>query len=244
MANHTASLAPVGRKGHFVYGVLDLLQFHACAMLSGKHDKHVIDLMLQVVQVSQYSFLRCKAFEVLAKFSTKHGVGQLPIKSTNDILECRDLWQNERTREKVFEQWRVMKTKVLVEEDHHLTRLKQKLPERTLVNDFNEPVVSVHSILMGWKADFKGKELEFEIRQQELKQRCVRMRDERDFLGSQLAMTKRDAENMQKHVLHLQAENMRLQDHISLESAAVQALKFKYGQAVEKIRSSLTELEA
>lgn len=192
--------APLARKGHFVYGILDLLQRHVSAMVSGKFDKAVIDLTLRVVEVSKYSFLRCKAFEVLATFSTKHGVGQMPIKRMNEILQRRDVWSNVE-REKVSEQWRVIRNKVLVDDEHMIAELRMSLPDRLPTLDPEEPIISVYSSLMAKETEYKEKErnLRVKIKQLEseysriesahtlLAKRCQDLDKDNDILRSRIA---------------------------------------------------------
>jgi len=242
MANDTAGLAPVARKGHFVYGLLDLLQFHACAMLSGKFDKAIVELMIQVVQVSEYSFLRCKAFEVLAKFSVKHGVGQLPIDSVNELLERRNLWPSAAAREKVSEQWRVLKTKALVEDPHYLTRLKQNLPDRALVVDFDEPIVSVHAILMAKEAQYKKKEAEFDRRYREVIKRHEDLRRELNRERQQVKdLTDENETEKRRFAQQLDTVERQLHDVSKAYEAQSQTCKTQEA-TLQKLRSEMKHL--
>lgn len=103
--------APLARQGHFVYGIMDLLQQHAAPALGGKLDKKIVELSLTLFEIARYSFLRCKAFEVLAKFSTKHGVGQMPIEMANQKISQRVY--SDTQREKIQQQWIVVLTRTI-----------------------------------------------------------------------------------------------------------------------------------
>jgi len=99
--------APLARQGHFVYGIMDLLQQHAAPALSGKLDNKIVHLSLKLLEIAPYSFLRCKAFEVLAIFSMKHGVGQMPIQMANESI-VHGSWSDGHRR-KIQQQWIVVR---------------------------------------------------------------------------------------------------------------------------------------
>lgn len=116
--------APVGRTGHFVFGILDLIKQHVQTIDSGKLNDKVVKLSVFVAQNSQHSYLRCKAFEVLAEMSSKPGVGQMPIQMIKELLEG-STWANDK-RDKISGQWTGMRKRVL-DVEHYLTDLKHKL---------------------------------------------------------------------------------------------------------------------
>ena len=61
--------APLARKDHFIYGILDLIQQHIQPIDSGKVNYKVMEFSLEIAQNSQCSYLRFKAFEVLTAMS-------------------------------------------------------------------------------------------------------------------------------------------------------------------------------
>lgn len=115
--------APIARTDHFIYGILDLIQQHVQTIDSGKLNDKVVKLSIYVAQKSPYSFLRCKAFEVLAEMSSKPGVGQMPVQMVRKLLEG-NTWQND-IRDKVSDQWTAMR-KRMVDVEEYLTKLKHK----------------------------------------------------------------------------------------------------------------------
>jgi hypothetical protein len=116
--------APIARKDHLIYGILDLIQQYIQPIQSGKIDNEVINLCIRVTKDSPYSYLRCKAFEVLAVMSSKPGVGQAPIHFVNALL-MGETWAPE-IQEKVRGQWRVMRTRA-VEFECYLTEVSSKV---------------------------------------------------------------------------------------------------------------------
>jgi hypothetical protein len=200
VANDAAQSAPLARKGHFVYGVLDLLQLYVCAMLSGKFDGKVVEILINVLEISKYSFLRCKAFEVLASLHTKHGVGQIVVYSVDKILGRDDLWPTNK-REKVSLQWKAMSTKVWVEDHRHLARLKQKLPDCSKIVPVDEQEGrSLESILI-------ERELESRKKEESLQKEIDRLLAEKesDRLEREVEQKRRE-EELQKNVDRLHAE--------------------------------------
>ena len=118
-------IAPVSRKNHFEYGVLDLIQQQIQPLDSGKINYKVMEICLQVAEVSPYSYLRCKAFEILAAMSSKPGIGQVPVYRVNDLL-AKETWPFQ-AREKVGMQWRIMRKRA-VDVDYYLMDLRNKSP--------------------------------------------------------------------------------------------------------------------
>lgn len=117
--------APTSRKNHYEYGILDLIQQHIQPLDSGKINYKVMEVCLQVAKLSPYSYLRCKAFELLATMSSKPGIGQVPIQRVNDLLG-QESWPLE-VIEKVETQWRIMRKRA-VDVDCYLTALRNKSP--------------------------------------------------------------------------------------------------------------------
>jgi hypothetical protein len=123
--------APLARKHHFIYGILDLIQQHIQPIDSGKINYKVMEFSLQVIKKSPYSYLRCKAFEVLAAMSSKPGIGQAPVQRVNELLGS-DIWP-ESAREKAFNQWRIMRKRAL-DDDYYLIELRSKSPNIEPIN--------------------------------------------------------------------------------------------------------------
>jgi hypothetical protein len=117
--------APLARKDHFVYGILDLIQQHIQPLDSGKVNFKVMEFSLRIAKQSPYSYLRCKAFEVLAAMSSKPGIGQAPIQRVYDLL-AGDTWPVE-LREKVSNQWKIMRFRA-VDVESTLRELRCKSP--------------------------------------------------------------------------------------------------------------------
>jgi len=117
--------APLARKSHFVYGILDLIQQHIQPLDSGKVNYKVMEFSLQVAKTAPYSYLRCKVFELLATMSLKPGIGRAPVEKVHDLL-ARDTW-GDGLHEKVGNQWRIMRTRA-VEMDCYIVELRSKSP--------------------------------------------------------------------------------------------------------------------
>jgi hypothetical protein len=117
--------APLARKNHFVYGILDLIQQHIQSLDSGKVNYKVMEFSLQVAKGAPYSYLRCKAFELLATMSLKPGIGRAPVEKVHDLL-ARDTWDDE-LHEKVGNQWRIMRKRA-VDMDCYIAELQNKSP--------------------------------------------------------------------------------------------------------------------
>ena len=116
-----AALLP--RTGHFIYGILDLIKQHVQTIDSGKLNDKLVKLSVFVAQNSQYSYLRCKAFEVLAEMSSKPGAGQMPIQMVKELLEG-STWPNDR-RDKISDQWTAMRKRAL-DAEQYLTDITYK----------------------------------------------------------------------------------------------------------------------
>jgi len=68
--NNILGGAPISRANHFMYAILDLIQQHAESLGSDDPSvrvrNHILKTALRVAKESPYSYLCCKAFEVLA----------------------------------------------------------------------------------------------------------------------------------------------------------------------------------
>jgi len=113
--------APMERRGHFVYGILDLIQQVITTIDSVKVNNQVVELALQIAH-SPHSFLRCKAFEVLATMSSKRHFGHIGT-AVDDILDG-DEWKPEK--EKAENQWEIMKKRT-VQFEHIVKELRLKI---------------------------------------------------------------------------------------------------------------------
>lgn len=104
--------APLPRKDHFAFGILDLIQQHISSLHSGKINDKVVKLSISVAKQSPYSFLRCKAFELLAQLSAREGVGNMPVQLVNSLLRRNDIWSREELT-KVINQWKMMRKRAI-----------------------------------------------------------------------------------------------------------------------------------
>lgn len=113
--------APIERRGHFVFGILDLIQHVITSIDSVKINNKVVELALQIA-ISPHSFLRCKAFEVLATMSSKRHFGHIST-AVDEILEG-DGWTPEE-KEKAESQWYTMRRRVM-DTEHLIKELRKK----------------------------------------------------------------------------------------------------------------------
>ena len=68
-------LAPVSRGDQtFIYAILDLVQQHAQSIENAKVNHRILNVVLEVVRQAPSSYLRCKAFEVLATMKSKRDI--------------------------------------------------------------------------------------------------------------------------------------------------------------------------
>jgi hypothetical protein len=118
-SNDAFGMTPLSRGDHFVYGILDLIQQHAQTIDNSKINGKIVEVALQVAKESHYSFLRCKAFELLAAMRTKFDV--MPNQMVNTMLNGlpKDL------QAKAKQQWKVIKRRVEDMQDF-LTELRDK----------------------------------------------------------------------------------------------------------------------
>lgn len=120
------TMNPLSRGNHLIYGTLDIIQQHVPAINNGKIDGKVVEIALEVARHSRYSFLRCKAFEVLAVMRNKFN-GMVKEK-VNDLLEDRSLWPSLELRGKAIEQWKVTRNRVKTMEKI-LKELRDEAPD-------------------------------------------------------------------------------------------------------------------
>ena len=120
-ASDAVGTAPIQRNGHFVYGILDLIQQVITSIDSVKINNQVVELALQIAK-SSHSFLRCKAFEVLATMSSKKHFGH--IGTAVDEIVDGDEWKPDE-REKVESQWFIMRRRVM-DTEHLVKELRKK----------------------------------------------------------------------------------------------------------------------
>ena len=137
-AGDAIGTAPLVQKDHFIYGILDLIQQHIQPIDSRKINYKAMEFSLEVAKNSPSSYLRCKAFEVLAAISSKPGIGQAPVHKVHDLL-AGDTWALEK-REKVANEWRILRKRA-VEVDYFLSDLRNKAPR------FGPLTVSVLQVL-------------------------------------------------------------------------------------------------
>lgn len=129
--------APVARKDHFIYGILDLIQQHVETINSGKVQGKVMHLALDVARMSKHSYLRCKAFELLVVMSSINGVGQVPIKEVYSLF-TEGIWDPSQTNE-AWDQWAVIRDRVARSESYFIKlrnarpKIKHPIPNLLLV---------------------------------------------------------------------------------------------------------------
>lgn len=99
-------MTPISRGDHFIFGILDLIQQHARKIESAKVNDKIVKVALKVAQESRYSFLRCKAFELLATMTTKRD-----ISPDQEVKEMLNTWPTE-IQEKAKNQWKMIKRRV------------------------------------------------------------------------------------------------------------------------------------
>jgi hypothetical protein len=72
--------SPISRANHLMYAILDLIQQHTGTIGSDDQSikviNHILETAVSVARESRYSYLRCKAFEVLATLKSR--LGDLP----------------------------------------------------------------------------------------------------------------------------------------------------------------------
>lgn len=99
--------APVSRGDQtFLFGILDLIQQHVRSIESAKVNDHIVKVALQVVLKAPSSYLRCKAFEVLATMRTKRD-----ISPDDEVAHLLERWPVE-AQIKASNQWTMIKRRV------------------------------------------------------------------------------------------------------------------------------------
>jgi hypothetical protein len=89
---------------HFVYGILDLLQQHGRTN-SGKVSEKIMSAALKIVHKSSPSFLRTKAFEVLASLKESELSNHVTLKQIQS-------WPDKDAQRKAKDEWRRIKAQV------------------------------------------------------------------------------------------------------------------------------------
>ena len=102
---------PLARSNHFFYGVLDLIQQHVQTLNSRKMDNKIVKLSVSVAEKSPHSYLRCKAFEILASMIPIPDIGQMPVTMVTQLLE-NNKW-SEKVTQKFSNQWFVMRKRAV-----------------------------------------------------------------------------------------------------------------------------------
>lgn len=97
-------MTPLSRGDHFIFGILDLIQQHAQTVEICQINDEIAQIVLKVAQESRYSFLRCKAFEVLATMTCKRDIAL-------DVKDMVSRWAPE-LQIKATDQWFVIKQRV------------------------------------------------------------------------------------------------------------------------------------
>jgi len=120
-ANDALGRPALARRGHFAYGILDLIEQFAKHLDNGKIHSKVVEIASRIAQESPRSFMRCKAFEVLIAISQKTGATHT-VNLVNEMLE-RNVQQG--LKEKATIQWTVMRRRALDLEDYFRTAEKQ-----------------------------------------------------------------------------------------------------------------------
>jgi hypothetical protein len=134
------TMNPLSRGNHLIYGILDIIQQHVPAINNGKIDGKVVEIALEVAQQSKYSFLRCKAFEVLAVMRNKFN-GMVKEK-VHDLLDNRSPWSTSDLRDKATEQWKVTRNRVKTME-----KILKELRDESPVVDMSPSFASVNKPL-------------------------------------------------------------------------------------------------
>jgi hypothetical protein len=79
------SLSPIAEKHHLLFGILDLIQQHVQAIKNPKLTKNISEVALLVAEGTKYSYLRCKAFELLA--AMRPNLEGLPDNQVRNMLQ-------------------------------------------------------------------------------------------------------------------------------------------------------------
>ena len=99
--------APVSRRGHFVYAILDILQGYIRFLKPGKPLNEASSLALSVAKTVSHSFLRCKAFELLSIISLTNAIVE------DDVSEALRADEWPKAKSKQTRQWRGVRSRVM-----------------------------------------------------------------------------------------------------------------------------------
>jgi len=121
--NHNGIANPTEQNGNLVYATLDLLQQYIRPLESPKIVYKVIHQAVALSRSSPYSYLRCKAFELLSFISMKHGFGYACVQEVNGLL-ASGIWQGPE-RDHVAKQW-IARRKFAADMTLFLNELKDK----------------------------------------------------------------------------------------------------------------------
>ena len=117
-------LTPISRGDQtFIFAILDLIQQHVRSIENAKVNGRILHVVSQVVLKSPSSYLRCKAFEVLATMRTKRDIS--PDEEVGDILKTLP----EEAQTKASKQWMMIKRRV-EDMDMKFTALKREAPKK------------------------------------------------------------------------------------------------------------------
>ena len=114
---------PTGQNGNLVYATLDLLQQYIRPLESHKIIYKVIHQAIALASSASHSYLRCKAFELLAFVSMKHGFGYACVQEVNGLL-ASGIWQGPE-RDQVSKKW-IARRKYAADMTFFLNELKDK----------------------------------------------------------------------------------------------------------------------
>src|SRR5271154_3317740 len=130
----------ISRDNHFMYGILDLVQQHTETITDVKLMKltrPILDTAVQVAKKSRYSYLRCKAFEILA--TLKPQLGGLPNQLVVDMLDGES-GRHAELAQSGLSQWRTISRRV--EDMHDLVNgLRGKFKEPAMKVSMEETLV-------------------------------------------------------------------------------------------------------
>jgi hypothetical protein len=104
-AANTFGIASFSSTHHFVYGILDLIQQHVRTTNCGKVINEVMKSALQIVQkLPSRSFVRTKAFEVLASLKDKNV-------ANDKTIEAIKTWSDGGAQKVAKDEWRIIKVR-------------------------------------------------------------------------------------------------------------------------------------
>jgi hypothetical protein len=101
--NSLFGAGPRARCGHYLYGILHLIQQYCTLPLSEDLNHKIVRACLRVAEGAPYTFLQCKAFEVVAKVRAKPGMEKMVDQMRLERSERGSL--SIRQRRKMSRQW-------------------------------------------------------------------------------------------------------------------------------------------